>query len=153
MKFKPKNANYNVRDKLRLESIFNYVDCKNKEINNNLLKKNKNLIKTLNGNINKKPDIKTSFSRNFDETTHVNLSENMNNISLDFVTLKNNLKFNNLNDQNNLLLKKKHRMDSKLQKSLDTEIINRHYKNINMHTNLNLLNNKIKIKIKKPDSQ
>lgn len=64
-------------------------------------------------------------------------------------TLNNNLTFNNQTQKNNLLLQKKHRMDISLQKALD---LNSTHKNtfININSNLNLLNNCVKLKIKKP---
>jgi hypothetical protein len=135
---------------LRLESIFNSVDCKNKEINNNLLKKNNNIIQTSRSGFNNNLESNTPINKNYKETFFSNYSQNKK--SLDIITLRNNLKFTNLNIQNNLLLKKKHRMDTKLQKCFDTDFLTKQNKNFNMHTGLNLLNNKTKINIKKSEN-
>jgi len=72
-----------------------------------------------------------------------------NNFSIETYTLKNNLQFNNLKNKNEMLLQKKHRMDFKLQRAFDTDIINKKEFSSNMFSSLNLINNKVKIKIKK----
>lgn len=133
--FKEKNTKFFIRDKIRLESIFSNIECKNKEMNNNLLKNNKNILRnnSKNGKIN-----------NFSFSYKNRISDNF----LNLLTLKNNLKFNNINKQNETLLKKKHRMDINLQKALD---LNHQKKDAfsMMSTNLNLMNNQIQLKIKK----
>lgn len=139
---------------MRLESIFNNVDCKNKEINSNLFKKNINIIQSSRSGFSKDINSNKSMVRNNNNgSTMLNsFLGNQNNNLLNIITLNNNLKFNNLKNQNNILLQKKHRMDFKLQKSFDTDLVCKQNKNINMQTSLNLLNNKVKINIKKSDN-
>jgi len=137
---------------LRLESIFSDNNCKNKEINNNLFNKNNNIIQSgrnrLNNDSNKNTNSYKINNKN-KKSSLKTLPNSYDNNFLNIGNLKNNLKFNIINHQNNFLLQKKHRMDLKLQKSFDTDILGEKNREINMQTSLNLLNNKIKIKIKK----
>ncbi len=137
---------------MRLESIFSDNNCKNKEINNNLFNKNNNIIQSgrnrLNNDSNKNTNSYKINNKN-KKSSLKTLPNSYDNNFLNIGNLKNNLKFNIINHQNNFLLQKKHRMDLKLQKSFDTDILGEKNREINMQTSLNLLNNKIKIKIKK----
>lgn len=134
---------------MRLESIFNNVDCKNKELNRNLFFKNKKISHSYLAGLFPNKDKNISLLKNENNTAVSSISKDQNNNLLNIFTLKNNLKFNNLNNKNNLLLQKKHRMDFKLQRSFDTDLIAKHNKSSNMQSGLNLLNNKIRINIKK----
>lgn len=162
--YKLKNANFLKRDKLRLESIFSNVSDKSREISNSLLKNNANFLRSEKINLKNTPYSHNSKANCFNQSLHNNgifQSAKSNNQSvtndntcerkslLDSYTLKNNLKFNNLNVQNEMFLKKKHRMDMKLQKAFDNTIHNQKNNFASFTTNLNLLNNQIHLKIKK----
>jgi len=136
---------------LRLESIFNNIDCKNKEINNNLFKNNSKILHSEKNN--KAEDYKRNYYKKNENDTF-NFSTNIKKINsnnIEIFTLKNNLNFNNIKTKNNLLLRKKQRMDIRLQKSFDSNNFSNNKNNLNI-SSLSLLNNKIQLVIKKKDN-
>ncbi len=136
---------------MRLESIFNNIDCKNKEINNNLFKNNSKILHSEKNN--KAEDYKRNYYKKNENDTF-NFSTNIKKINsnnIEIFTLKNNLNFNNIKTKNNLLLRKKQRMDIRLQKSFDSNNFSNNKNNLNI-SSLSLLNNKIQLVIKKKDN-